>query len=139
MVRDARRSGQTCHVGRLFATRVEKNAELGEDDPGRKFEGRVVFDGSFVRDQDRQIALFQELSSSPATMEAGRAVDAYGLMRGHKIMQADARQAYTQSEPNGTPTWVRLPHEAWPADWEGKGFHDPVCLLRLSLYGHPDS
>ncbi len=39
-------------------------------------------------------------------MEAGRAADTYGLLKGHKIMQADAKQAYTQSELKGTPTWV---------------------------------
>ena len=47
---------------------MEKNAELPEGHRGRKFKGRVVFDGSDVVDQDKNVALFQELSSSPATM-----------------------------------------------------------------------
>ncbi len=54
-------------------------------------------------------------------------------------MQADARQAHTQSGLKGTPTWVRLPREAWPAAWVRKGYRDPVCPRRLPLYGHPDS
>eukprot|EP00959_Pyramimonas_sp_CCMP1952_P094025 1966827-Pyramimonas_sp.AAC.1 len=59
--------GKTFHIGRLFALLVEKNAELREDHKDRKFKGRGVFDGSDVVDQDKNVALFQELSSCPAT------------------------------------------------------------------------
>jgi hypothetical protein len=99
----------------------------------------VVFDGSDVRDQDKNIALFQELSSSPATMEAGKAADAYGMLPGHTIQQADAVQAYTQATLKGTKTYVSLPKEAWPDWWHDLPYDDPVCELRLALYGHPDS
>ena len=44
------------------------NSELPDTGQRREIKGRVVFDGSDVRDQDKQVALFQELSSSPATM-----------------------------------------------------------------------
>ena len=44
----AREAGETVHIGRLFPILVEKNSELDENDPNRKFKGRVVFDGSFV-------------------------------------------------------------------------------------------
>ncbi len=137
--REAKKKGQTIHIGRLFPILVEKNFELPKDNPERKFKGRVVFDGSDVRDQDRQVALFQELSSSPATMQASKAADAYGSLAGHSIQQADAIQAYTQSKLAGTPTWVRLPREAWPPHWESAGYKDPVAPMILALYGHPDS
>eukprot|EP00959_Pyramimonas_sp_CCMP1952_P003909 82384-Pyramimonas_sp.AAC.1 len=123
--------------GDSFAILVEKNAEVPEGHKGRKFKGRVVFDGSDVINQDRNAALFQELSSCPATMQASKAADAYGLFEGHDIQQADARQAFTQSKLGGTPTWVRLPKEAWPKSWGG--MIDPVCPLLLALYGHPDA
>ena len=42
--------------------------------------------------------MFQELSSLPATVEAGKAADAYGLFEGHTVMQCDAEQAYIQSK-----------------------------------------
>ena len=72
IVRDrARRNNKQIHIGRVFPILVEKNSELDENDPLRKFKGRVVYDGSFVRDQDGNVALFQELSSCPATMQAG--------------------------------------------------------------------
>ena len=35
-------------------------------------------------------AVFQELGSCPATVAAGKAADAYGLMRGNAIEVADA-------------------------------------------------
>eukprot|EP00959_Pyramimonas_sp_CCMP1952_P148039 3097799-Pyramimonas_sp.AAC.1 len=116
--------GKSSHIGRLFAILVEKNAELPEDHK----------DGSDVVDQDQNVALFQELSSCscPATMQASKAVDACGLFENHDIQQADARQAYTLSKLGGTPTWVRLPKEAWPDSWAG--MTNPVAL-----YGHPDA
>ena len=40
----ARETGETCHIGRLFPILVEKNSELDENDPLRKFKGRVVFE-----------------------------------------------------------------------------------------------
>ena len=52
---------------------MEKNSELDENDPNRKFKGRAVFDGSDVRDENKEVALFQELSSCPATMQASKA------------------------------------------------------------------
>eukprot|EP00959_Pyramimonas_sp_CCMP1952_P146600 3068597-Pyramimonas_sp.AAC.1 len=58
-------NGQTAHFGRLFAIFVEKNSELPLGHKDRTYKGRVVFDGSSVRDQNNDVALFQELSSSP--------------------------------------------------------------------------
>ena len=81
--------------------------------------------------------MFQELSSCPATMEAAKAADCYGLLEGHVVEQADAEQAYTQSKLGGTPTWIRIPRERWPQAWAN--MRDPVCPLVLALYGHPDA
>jgi hypothetical protein len=134
---ESKRSGNKAHVGRVFAICVEKNSELPDGHPNKKFKGRVVFQGNDVKDENWDVALFQELSSCPATMEAAKAADCYGLFPGHDIQQADAEQAYTQAKLGGTPTWVRLPPDARPKSWAG--FRDPVCPLRLALYGHPDS
>ena len=118
VAREARLANQEVHFGYLLGLCFEKGSELPEGHPDRNFEGRVVFDGSDVRDQDKNIALFQELSSSPATMQASKAADTYGLFPGHNLEQADACQAYTQSTLGGTPSWVRLAREAWPASWQ---------------------
>ena len=52
-------------------------------------------------------------------------------------MQADAQQAYTQSELGGHETWIFLPKDQWPSEWHTAGYKNPVCKLRLALYGHP--
>ena len=137
VAREARTSGKTIHVGRIFEICVEKGSELAPDDVNRKFKGRVVFQGNNVHDQNWEAAIFNELGSSPAAMEAGKAVDAYGLMPNNDVEQADAEQAYTQAVLKGTPTWVRIPRERAPPEW--RKYKDPVCPLRLALYGHPDS
>ena len=72
-------------------------------------------------------------------MEAARAADAYGLFDGHAVQQSDAEQAYTQAWLTGTETWVRLPRDQWPEKWHPDKMEDPVCPLKLALYGHPDS
>eukprot|EP00972_Heterocapsa_arctica_P053828 7927453-Heterocapsa_arctica.AAC.1 len=84
-----------------------------------------------------QAAIFNELSSMPATLEASKAVDPYGLMPDIAIGQCDAEQAYVQSELGGTKTWVSLPKERCPESF--KAFNRPVVILKLSLYGHPDA
>ena len=72
--------------------------------PSRKFKGRVVFEGNYVRDEYHQAALFRELGAKPASMDALRLVDAYALLEGHVMEQADAQQAYTQAKLEGIPT-----------------------------------
>jgi hypothetical protein len=116
---------------------VEKGSELPVGDPNRKYKGRVVFQGNQVKDECWDVAMFNELSSAPASMEAGKACDAYGLLQGFCTQQADAVQAYIQAKLSGTPTWVRLPRERWPTAWAK--LRDPVVPLRLALYGHPDA
>eukprot|EP00959_Pyramimonas_sp_CCMP1952_P194959 4076710-Pyramimonas_sp.AAC.1 len=50
-----------------------------------------------VIDQDKNVALLQELSSCPATMQASNAAGSYGLFPMRDIQLADARRAYAQS------------------------------------------
>ena len=124
-----------------------KGSEYPPGDPRRKHKGRIVFQGNDVWDENHLPAIFNELSSSPATLEASKIIDALGLMPGCIIEQADAKQAYCQAELGSTvpgedalgpvkcETWVRLPLEFRPTtpDWANK--RDPVCRLKLALYG----
>ena len=99
-----------------------------------------MLQGDQVKDQNWEAALFQDLGSSPAAMEASRAADAYGMLPGHDIEVADADQAYTQSYLDGpVQTWVVIPKEQWPQKWIDDNMVNPVCPLVLSLYGHPDA
>ena len=123
-----------CMLHFFFEICVVKGAELEDSNPQKKYKGRAVLDGSWVKDENYDVALFNEMGSSPANMQAGKVVDAYGLQEGYDIQQADAEAAYTQCELKGTETWVRLPEDRWPDEWfktdrYGKRvckYHDPV-------------
>ena len=65
-------------------------------------------------DENSDCAIFSEMSSSPASMEAAKILDAFGSQPGYSKEQADARQAYTQAAFTGAPTWLRLPKDRWP-------------------------
>ena len=70
-------------------------------------------------------------------MQASSAADTYGLFEGHKIQQADAEQAYTQSKLGGAPTYIFLPRDEWPEF--GRVTRNPARALVSPLYGQPDS
>ena len=93
----AKRTNVTVHVAKIFEICVVKGAELPELDPRRIYKGRAVLDGSWVKDENYDVALFNELGSSPANMQAGKVVDAYGLQPEYEIEQADA-EAGTEGE-----------------------------------------
>ena len=101
----------------LSAPKRAVNCQLPEGDPDRKFKGRCVVQGSDVKDENSHAATFQELSSSPATLEAAKSVDAYGCIEGNDTQQCDAQQAYVQSELGGPETWISLPNILRPASW----------------------
>ena len=134
---EAQKKKLKVHFGRVFEICTLKGSELKEGDPNRKYKCRSVFHGNKVLDENSDHALFAELGSSPASMEAGKIIDVYGSQPGFTKQQADARQAYTQALFKGTETWVRLPRNRWPKAWSN--MKDPVAPLRLALYGHPDS
>ncbi|MCP4191077.1 MAG: hypothetical protein GY768_10670, partial [Planctomycetaceae bacterium] len=116
---EARRLGIEVHMGYLFGICVEKNCELPVGHPSRKFKGRVVFQGNRVKNQDYQAAIFQDLGSAPATMDAARAADCYGCAPGNTIEVADGEQAYIQADLRGTPCWISLPPDQRPASMKG--------------------
>ena len=148
VARTARRNNTKVHLGRIFGLMVEKGSELLKGDPRRRYKYRVVFQGNNVVDQHWETAIFQDLGSSPASMEAGKMADAYGSFPGHNLQQADAEQAYIQANLEGEETWVELPEAAWRHSEhehlfltpEGKPkYTRPSVRLRKALYGHPDA
>eukprot|EP00435_Cladocopium_sp_Y103_P021086 s1173_g5.t1 len=78
----------------------------------------VLYRGDQARNEKGNLALYQTMSASPASITAANAIILYGLMCGHKISSADAIKAYLQSLLNSlAETWARLPREVWPASW----------------------
>ena len=73
--------GKDVPFSRICELLYEKHSEL-MDDELRKMKGRAVLLGNQVFDQSFDWAEFQELGSSPPSMEAARAADALGLFPG---------------------------------------------------------
>ena len=131
---EATRNGTTVHFGRLLQLMHIKHSELAEH--LHIYKGRIVFQGNNVKDESGFSAVFSEQGTSASHLTAAKFLDAIARMPGNSGQDSDAMGAYTQATFNGTDTWVRIPPERWPKHWKGK-FHDPVCKLRLNLYGHP--
>ena len=107
--REMNAKGKRIHLGSLCELVYLKGSELPEGHAGRKLKGRVVFLGDRVRDQLGAAAVFEELTSSPAGMEASRFCDLYDTYGDHTCMQSDAPQAYTQAPLDGeTPTFIKV-------------------------------
>ena len=134
---EAKHKNVKAHFGKIFEICSVKGDELPDGHPQKKWKGRSVFQGNNVQDENHDHAIFAELGSSPASMEAGKIIDMFGSQPGYVKQQADGIAAYTQALFKGIETWVRLPRNRWPKEWSG--YEDPVCPLRLALYGHPDS
>ena len=137
VAREAKAKEAKAHFGRIFEICSQKGSKLPKGHPEQNWKGRSVFQGNKVSDENNDHAIFAELGSSPASMEAAKIIDVYGSQPNFSKQQADSRQAYTQALFQGVETWVRLPRSRWPKEWEG--FEDPVCPLMLALYGQPDS
>ena len=88
-----------------------------------------------------EVALFNELASTPATLEASRVADMYSCFEGHGVESRDVEQAYLQAEMEGPPVYVVLPEELWtPEMWQIHRKGDtPVVRLKTALYGHKNS
>ena len=80
---------RTIHLGRVFGIMVLKGAELDEDNPNRKHKYGVVLQGNGVVDQGWSLAIFQDLGSAPAPMEAGKPTDVYSCLDGSDLEQGD--------------------------------------------------
>jgi hypothetical protein len=113
--REARIADKTVVFGLVFPICVIKNSEMGEED--HVYKGRLVFQGNRARDEYGRAARFQEMTSAPASMQAGKVADAYGLLPNNATEQADAQQAYIQCDLLGDETWVELPKDLQPEEW----------------------
>ena len=122
------------HLTRVFPIVGIKHFE---DPEMQRWKGRIVVSGDRIKTVTGQWAMFQEVGSIPSTMSSCRCILAlYALSKGYHLLQSDCVRAYTQALMKGPRTFIRLPKAWWPADWVGR-FRDPVCELKLALYGHP--
>ena len=132
IIREAKAAGKTVQFGRVHGLCVEKNAELPDGHPNRKYKGRVVFLGNRVLNQDYDDAVFEELGNAPANLESGRLADAYGACPGNASQTADGIQAYVQADMKGDACWVELPGEARPGHVWGPTHLDASVLKPIA-------
>ena len=142
---EAIRKGLKTHFGRIFEICSIMRDELPKGHPDRKWKGRSVFQGNRVSDEHNDHAIFSELGSSPASMEAAKVIDVFGSQPGYSKQQADVKQAYTLALFKGVETWVRLPKHCedqlktvgWmpvlPETWQSIFYHAELDLL-LVIY-----
>ena len=88
------------------------------------------------------VAFFNEMQSTPATLEASRIADIYSCMRQpdgekHVVETRDVEQAYLQAEMRGPPVYIMLPRELWSKEMHK--MRCPVVCLGRALYGHKHS
>lgn len=94
-----------------------------------------------MKDESGFYAVFSEQGTSTSHVVAAKFVDAITRIPGNEGSDSDAVGAYTQvvldemSEHQYVETWISLPPNQRPAYWDK--CEDPVCKLRLNLYGHP--
>ncbi|MDP7647929.1 MAG: hypothetical protein QGH82_07675, partial [Candidatus Woesearchaeota archaeon] len=139
----ARDEGIVVHFGELMALCHLKNAELAEF--LQRYKGRIVFRGDGVKDAEGFYAVFTEQGASASHMSATKFVDAVSHFPGNTGEDSDAIGAYTQIPLADAArllgigvlpeTWIKLPKDRQPKEWEG--IEDPVCPLLQNLYGHP--
>ncbi|CAE8694494.1 unnamed protein product, partial [Polarella glacialis] len=123
------------HFASLFSIVGIKNHESPAD---HKWKGRIVFGSDKIKTAAEAQAFFDELTSTPASMQAGRCLLAGKSSRPWlRLKQSDCLRAYVQSFL-GVPNkiFVDMPRAWWPPEWAGK-FDHPVVDLRKALYGHP--
>ncbi len=137
--------GREVHFGTLMDLCHLKHSELAEH--FHVYKGRVVFRGDQVKDESGYYAVFSEQGTSASQMAAAKTLDAMARMPGMDGENSDAVGAYTQvplidqgvllgkGKRDYIETWISLPRNRRPQEWDQ--IEDPVCLLRLNLYGHP--
>ena len=149
-VRHQRHNGYPPMVGLLFIIMGLKNAELLNTAQADLaiLKARAVFQGSNIKTGDGTPAhlLYQEVGATPSNLATAHCAIGAGVLKGSRATTRDVKQAYDQSEidlPGRPRTWIRLPKYLWPKSWFNSDgspkYVDPVCILKKSLYGHPES
>jgi hypothetical protein len=132
---EIRRKNEKATVARIFPIISIKGFET--DQP--KFKGRIVLQGSNIVGTDSDTAVFDEVASTPTSLNTIRAAVTYAaLTENGECLQADAESAYTQHEltpEDGPDTYIRIPR-AW-LKGPAVAMRDPVFRLKRALYGHP--
>ena len=109
--REARWHDTEVHLAFLFGLMVEKGAEYEPGDPRNKFKYRVGLRGNDIKDQSFEVALFQEMATTPTSLEASRFCDLLGLLVGNITEGRNVEQAYLLADMREPATYIVLRRE----------------------------
>ena len=132
---EAKAKGETGHFGSTMELGFIKHFQLD-----RKFwvcNGRIIFRGGNIRDENGVLAFFSEQAASASHVEAARSLDALARMPDCDGFDIDAVGAFHQI-PLGADcptTYCTVPKHRQPPEWAK--YKNPVCILGVNLYGHP--
>ena len=95
LIARARAKGEKIHLGDLMSICSIKFWECPREK--HKYKGRICLRGDNVRDEEGALAVSQELSAHPTTIQDANANIAHGTLPGNDTEAADAIRAYIQS------------------------------------------
>ncbi len=102
----------------------------------RVFKYRVVLRGEDVRNQSFEVALFQEMVTTPTTLEASRYCDLQSLFPCCSVDGRNVEQAYLLVPMERPATYIVLLYlRRWTETIHR--MRRPVVLLERALYGQP--
>ena len=111
--KEALNRNKDVHLAFLFGFMVRKGVGYLDGDPRKKFKYRVVLRGNNIKDQSFEVALFQEMATTPTTLQASRFCDLLGFLEGSCTQGRDVEQAYLLAKMKGPATYIILPQEVW--------------------------
>ena len=107
----------------------------------------MVFRGDNIRDHMGDPGVCGEAGCSASRMGSIKAVDFEARLPGCSGQDADVSPAYTVVQMHEAErdlgiryipeTWITVPKEIRPPEWDKLDYKDPVVKLKRNLYGHP--
>ena len=106
VIDEARTKGAKVHFASLMDISHLKNAEL--EVKHKKYKGRVVLRGDFVKDDSGSCAVFTEQGSSASQMTATKVMDITSRLPGCTGQAADAVSAETHVKMEDDPKLLKI-------------------------------
>ena len=115
VIDEARTKGAKVHIASLMDICHLKMLNWRQST--KKYEGRVVLRGDFVKDDSGSCAVFTEQGSSASQMTAAKVMDIKSRLQACARQAADAVSAYSQVNMEDAPKLLKIPKSECPDMW----------------------
>ena len=134
---EAKHKEEKIHMAPVHGLIHERNYQLKENDPARKFEGRGVLLGDQVKDQHLEAALFQDLGNSPVPLVHRGGRTCMGglpvrMCKWRRPFRRTSRRKCTEFHAGSNYLMKRGIHPRTSTNSED------LSAENKALYGHPD-